>query len=237
MSEPPSPGIPPDHPSRAPYRDARTADAYARERFTRGTGPSTDRRERVLLEGLLSATGLGPDALVLDCPAGAGRMEDLLAARGFRVVVADQSPAMLGHAVAALGIAGRGAGSAVADATLLPFRDGTFDLVLCHRLIHHFATMEERGALLRSLRAASRRWVLLSWFDAISLQHLRRVVRRPFRASRRHAITAATLQREASQAGLRLHATSAMRPLVSEITFSLFEVAPRNYRHASEATG
>lgn len=226
MSDRPAAGLPADHPARAPYRDEGTAEAYARDRFTRGTGPETDRRERAILGELLSATALPAGALVLDCPAGAGRMSSLLAARGFRVVSADQSPAMLAHAATALRATGRGVGAAVADATALPFRGGAFDLVLCHRLIHHLPTAEERSALLRSLRAVSRRWVLMSWFDSFSLQHLRRAVRRPLRTSRRHAVRASVLEREAAQAGLRTRTVRALRPLVSELSFSLMEVAP-----------
>jgi SAM-dependent methyltransferase len=158
---------------------------------------------------------------VLDCPAGAGRLADLLAARGFGVVAADQSGAMLGHAAAALSGAGLPRRLAAADALALPFRDGAFDLVLCHRLLHHLATEAERRALLRSLAAASRRWVLVSWFDAASLQSLRRSLRRPFRPSGRHGVLRGTLERDAAAAGLSTTAVRALRPWVSEQTFAL----------------
>ena len=183
------------------------------------------RREREALAELLARTGLGRGARVLDCPAGAGRLADLLAARGLSVVAADQSVAMLGHAAGALSGAGLPRLLAAADALALPFRDGGFDLVLCHRLIHHLGTEPERRALLRSLAAATRRWVILSWFDAATLQHLRRAIRRPFRPSGRHAVTRATLARDAAYAGLRAVASLAPRPWVSEITFALLEKA------------
>ncbi len=217
-------GLPADHPARAPYRDRSTAAAYATRRFQAGSGPATDRREREALEFLLEATGLRPGATVLDCPAGGGRLAGLLAARGFRVVAADQSPAMLAHAVPALRGAGLPARVVAADALRLPFRDGAFDLVLCHRLFHHMARPEERAALLRSLRSASRRWVLVSWFDAFSLQHVRRALRRPFRGSGRHAVAGSRFRREAAAAGLFPAAERALRPLVSELRLTLMEV-------------
>lgn len=216
-------GLPPDHPARAPYRDPRAAEAYARERFAAGTGPATDRRERVALEDLLDRAGLGRGARVLDCPAGAGRLADLLAARGFSVTAADQSPEMLAHAGPALAGAGLPRRLVAADALALPFRGGSFDLVLCHRLLHHLPTEGERRGLLGSLAAASDRWVLVSWFDALSLQHLRRALRRPFRPSRRHAVTGAAFARDAAAAGLRPVRVRALRPLVSELTFTLLE--------------
>jgi SAM-dependent methyltransferase len=219
------PGLRPDHPARAPYREAAAAAAYAEERFRRGTGPATDRREREVLSDILGRTGLGRGARVLDCPAGAGRLADLLAARGFAVAAADQSEAMLAHAGGALAGAGIPRRLAAADALALPFRDGSFDLVLCHRLLHHLETEGERRALLGALARASRRFVLLSWFDAASLQHLRRALRRPFRPSRRHAVTRATLVRDAAAAGLRPLAFRALRPLVSELSFVLLETA------------
>jgi SAM-dependent methyltransferase len=214
-------GLPPAHPARAPYREATAADAYAKDRFTRGTGPATDRREREALAEMLARTGLGRGARVLDCPAGAGRLADLLAARGFDVVAGDQSEAMLGHAAGALSGAGLPRRLAAADALALPFRDASFDLVLCHRLLHHLATEPERRALLASLAAASRRWVLVSWFDAATLQSLRRAIRRPFRPSGRHGLLRAALERDAAAAGLAPVAFRALRPFVSELTFAL----------------
>ena len=216
-------GLPPDHPARAPYRDEGAAAEYARDRFATGTGPATDRREREILGDLLGRVGLPRGARVLDCPAGAGRLTPLLAARGWTVVAADQSPAMLAHAETGLTGAALPRRLAVADALLLPFRPDAFDLVVCHRLMHHLPTEPERRALLASLARASRRWVLLSWFDAVSLQHLRRVVRRPFRPSRRYAVPRGTLLGDAASAGLRPVALRALRPWVSELTFVLLE--------------
>ncbi len=216
-------GLPPDHPARAAYRGEARAAAYALDRFARGSGRETDRRERAALGDLLDRAGLPRGARVLDCPSGAGRLADLLASRGLRVVAADQSPEMLAYAARAAAAAGLPRRLAAVDALALPFRPGAFDLVLCHRLLHHLATEKERRALLASLAAASSRWVVVSWFDAVSLQHLRRTVRRPFRPSLRHAVTRATLVRDAAAAGLRPAAFRAIRPLLSEASFALLE--------------
>ncbi len=216
-------GIPADHPSRSPYRDAGTAAAYAAERFTTGSGPAADRREREALAEMLDRAALPRGARVLDCPAGAGRFADLLAARGLSTVAADQSTEMLAHAARALSAASLPRRLAAADATALPFADRSFDLVLCHRLLHHLPEEAQRRALLRSLAAASRRWVVVSFFDARSLQHLRRAIRRPFRPSARHAVTRTVFEKDAAAAGLRTAAVRAVRPLLGELTLALLE--------------
>lgn len=221
----PARGLRPDHPARRAYRDRAVSDAYARERFASGSGPATDRREREVLTALLDRTGLPAGARVLDCPAGAGRLSSLLAARGWTVAAADQSAAMLAHAGAALAAAGAPRTLVAADALALPFRPGAFDLVLCHRLLHHLEREEDRRALLASLAAASRRWVVVSWFDSVSLQHLRRAARRAFRQSLRHAVSRAAFRRAAAAAGLRPVEDRAVRRFVSEATLSLLEVA------------
>ncbi len=210
-------GSDPGHPGRVPYRDPAVAAAYAMGR----AGSGMDRREQEALGEVLDRAGLAAGARVLDCPAGGGRLAGFLAARRLSVVAADQSEAMLAHAAAALSGAGLPRRLAGADALSLPFRDGAFDLVLCHRLIHHLESEKERRDLLRSLAEATRTWVLLSWFDAASLQHIRRAMRRPFRPSRRHAVTRAVLLRDAAAAGLTPVASRSLRPWIGEVSFVL----------------
>jgi hypothetical protein len=216
-------GTDPSHPARAAYRDPATAAAYAAERFTRGSGPEKDARERDAVGDMLGRAGLPPGARVLDCPTGAGRFADLLASRGLAATGAEASGEMIAHAARSFAAAGLPRRLAGADALALPFRDGAFDLVLCHRLLHHFATEGERRALLASLARASRRWVLVSWFDALSLQHIRRAIRNPLRRSGRHAVRRDTLLADAAAAGLRPAAIRAVRPLVAEISLALLE--------------
>src|SRR5207302_1623373 len=82
-------------------------------------GPRHELRERLLL-GLLLAARPGPR--VLDVGAGQGTFARRLVARGFEVVPVDDAPA----AVAVL--RKRVSPAAVqADATRLPFPDGSFD--------------------------------------------------------------------------------------------------------------
>jgi SAM-dependent methyltransferase len=92
-------------------------------------GPRHELRERLLLGLLLSAR---PGPRVLDVGAGQGTFARRLAARGFEVVPVDDAPA----AVAVL--RERVSAAAVeADATQLPFPDGSFDAAVLGEVLEH----------------------------------------------------------------------------------------------------
>lgn len=99
---------------------------------------------------------------VLDCPCGTGRIDALLRDRFSQVVGLDSSEAVLavyrqGHAER-IGRQG--------DAFDLPFADGVFDWVVCHRLLHHFSADDDRVRLLKSLARVARTGVLVyAWLD------------------------------------------------------------------------
>ena len=61
-------------------------------------------------------------------------------------------------------------GAVLGDALRLPFRDGSFDVVTCSQLLHHFADDDAR-LLIRELHRVSRGWVIIldlrrSWIAA-----------------------------------------------------------------------
>jgi SAM-dependent methyltransferase len=81
--------------------------------------------------------------LAMDVPCGTGRFADLLASKGYHVIAADYSEAMLRVR------ATRDASAGIrCDAFRLPFRDDAFDLVACMRLTFHY---ENSAALLAEL--------------------------------------------------------------------------------------
>ena len=99
----------------------------------------------------------------------------------------------------------------------LPCADRAFAGVLCMRLLQHLPSSAQRVECLRELRRVCRGPVLVSFFDAISLQHARRVVRaRLGRRSKRHAIRPRTLAAELRAAGLELVAQAPLRRFLSE---------------------
>jgi ubiquinone/menaquinone biosynthesis C-methylase UbiE len=196
-----------------PYRrEPGYAERYRDRRFSTGHGERTDRRERAALRALLASVP-APAGPWLDVPAGAGRLCSLLPGP---VVQVDRDAAMLAL-TAAPGPRVRGCASA------LPFADGAFAGVLCCRLLQHLPRPEERIAVLRELARVSRGPVVVSFFDAWSLLHLRRRLRRWLGKPRsgRGATSRSTFRREALAAGLVPVRAVALLRLVSEQTLVL----------------
>lgn len=191
-----------------PYRRGPGYPEHYRDwRFAAGAGLRTHRRESRALGSLLARV---PEAAGpwLDMPAGTGRLSGLLPGSAVRV---DRDPAMLA--------AGTGNGPRVcAAASRLPFTDGAFAGALCMRLMHHLADRDERIAILAELRRVSRGPVLVSYFEALSLQHLRRVLTRALGRPRsgRCAVTWRRFRSDLLTAGLTPIARRHLRPLVSE---------------------
>jgi len=97
---------------------------------------------------------------VLDTPCGTGRIDLLLRERFPKVIGLDSSESMLavyhkeGHIRTGL----------LGDIFRLPFKNDSFDWVVCHRLFHHFNTDEFRLSLLQSIAQTARNGIVLySW--------------------------------------------------------------------------
>lgn len=202
-----------------PYeREPGYAARYRDRRFRTGSGAGTDARERRALAALL-AQATWPDGPWLDAPSGAGRMS---AALPGAVVQVDRDPTMVaacdpGHA------------RVCASVHALPFRDDAFAGVLCHRLLQHIPTAVERRDILRELGRVARGPIVVSFFDACSLQHLRRRLRRRFgkRVSGRSAVARHVFLAELRAAGLEVVAVRALRRFLAEQTLVLCRRAAR----------
>lgn len=202
-------------PAETPYvREPGYAERYRDRRFHSGSGPGTHARELAAVADLLRAAGAAAGPW-LDVPAGAGRLSD---ACPQPVVQVDRDPAMLRACPPAAGRA-----RVCASALRLPFADDAFAGVLCLRLLQHIAATDERTALLRELARVSRGPVLFSYFDAASLPHWRRQLRRALGKTRsgRCAVRWARLAAELRAAGLRPIARRPLRRFFSEQTLVL----------------
>jgi len=133
---------------------------YARARFRSRRAEQRDPR---LVARALARHGVR--GAVLDVPSGAGRLAEALARTGQIVVAADASDAML----AADGRARRVRASVFA----LPFAGGTFDTVVCCRLLHHLREPADLERAISELVRVSARLVIASFWDAGSLPALR----------------------------------------------------------------
>lgn len=197
------------------YSDPAVAAHYARERWERTAhARRTNRREQALLRALLEQAG--PLEQVLDVPCGAGRFLGALGEHARSVVGADASLHMVAEA-AALGTVPVFGASVEA----LPFRDGAFDLVCSIRLLHHYARRESRVAVLAELARVSRRFVLVSYYDAATFQAARNRLRG--KKLNRFPIRNRAFREEAAAAGLRLAARRFRARRISEQVLALLE--------------
>jgi SAM-dependent methyltransferase len=153
----------------------------------------------------------------LDAPSGAGRLSSELPGP---VVRLDRDPEMLRAA-------GPDRPRVCGSVHALPFADAVFAGLLCHRLLQHIPTAVERIDILRELARVCRGPIVVSFFDARSLQHARRVLRRAFgkRRSGRAAVSRAAFLGELRAAGLRPLAVRALRRFLAEQTLVLCEPA------------
>jgi SAM-dependent methyltransferase len=200
------------------------AAAY-RDKYRRSLVRRLSSRRELSLVGraLAQAASYGR---ILDVPCGAGRLGPTLLRRAVRLVAADLSLPMVREARTALALPAhaRRALFARAAAEALPFADGAFDTVLCHRLLHHLAEPAARARLLAELRRVASRWVILSFHDA-SAPRLR------FRGARprsRVALLPDELAREAAAVGLSLvPPVRRLNGWFSLLAVGLFRAAPR----------
>ena len=108
-------------------------------------------REHYRLKRVRFIERLLPRGSVLDVGCGTGELTVAIAARGYRVVGLDRSHGML---EVFRGRAGRWVVQGSSDA--LPFRSGSFDLVVTIATLHHVGGPDTVRALLRDLVRVAR---------------------------------------------------------------------------------
>ena len=202
-------GSDPEHryPKRRIYDEER-AQQYA------GRSPDRHRAEVALLRRILAGI---PTGETLDIPCGTGRLGPVLADLGCRVTRADLSPPML-H------LAGGGVG---ADAAHLPFRDRSFDLVVCHRFLHHLHP-EEMEPVLAELARVAGRHLVFTFFHPVSLHGLTRRIRCLLqgRHSGRFSHRPGRLESILRPRGLEPLRYAAQKPYLRELWLALFGRRP-----------
>lgn len=141
------------------------AERYATRRFGSEAAAGRDPRR---VARLLARHGILPSQSVLDVPCGTGRLRPSLEGLGLRVTGVDISPAMLAAAPAERSLVGA--------AERLPFGDGSFDAVVCCRLLHHLSTDDALAATIAEFARVSRGLVVASFWDANSWHGWRRAL-------------------------------------------------------------
>lgn len=116
-----------------PWTPASWQECYKKSRFSEYTA----KRELVIIEKLLEPN---PDDVILDAGCGYGRVTERLLSRGARVVGVDISRKMISYCHREL--QGDFAG-AIGDVGDLPFRDGSFNKVVCVGVLAHVESPQQ----------------------------------------------------------------------------------------------
>lgn len=203
------------------YQATDVAGVYDHVRFASLKGQLTDRLEKRAIEKALRKTTL-LNGLVLDIPCGTGRMTELLLNKGFEVVAADISEAMMAHAIKRNGHLSNKVKFLKADVEHLNFEDNSFDLVLTIRLMHHIPPALHM-VVLKELWRVTRKWVIITFSNKFSLQNIRRDMISSFTKSPRYSINPSLFRREVNQAGFAIVEYTHILPLFSETVTVLLE--------------
>ena len=188
------------------------AARYERRRY----GSVARRMNHWFLERALARAlrPVAPGGLVLDTPSGTGILHSFLAARGYRVVASDLSPAMIAQAQRKA----EALGGVLADIRSLPFKPDTFDAVVCSRFIMHLPR-GARGEILRTLSRLSRGPVIATVCHPYTFKTASRAARRFLGGNPKQSprITRAGLEEELAEVGLALRSVAVVLPIFSEV--------------------
>jgi len=208
------------HPSpESKWQSERGADHYARARFRTARAQARDPR---MVAAILRRYGAAGPCTLLDAPCGSGRLTPWLEQQGCVTTGVDVSRSMLEHARE-----GTGRRLVQASAAHLPFENGSFDHVVCCRLLHHLHEGEARLEVVRELVRVSRELVIASFWDSASLPQWRlRMGLKSAGPGDRRAVTRAHVADLFRQAGARVLAFRFSFRLVSQQVFAVARKLP-----------
>lgn len=135
--------------------------AYEQKRYANLDQRVVNDLEHRTLGRLVGEAGLGNGA-VLNVPCGFGRFTELIGGFGGSVYYLDLHPQMLKRSRERHGT--EVTGYVNGSMRSLPFRDGTFEIVVTVRFFHHFFEAEDRNGMLRELSRVSARYVLITYY-------------------------------------------------------------------------
>ena len=138
------------------YRDDNIATVYEERRFRNWSGRiGGDLEKSKMLDGL-KQLGVAKNAVVLDVPAGTGRLTRAAIEDGYQAIGVDVSSAMLrqGFVLHGLDDVQAFVGAVAGDIESLPLTDGSVDAVLSLRLMGHLPKEAKVRALREMLRVA-----------------------------------------------------------------------------------
>ncbi len=207
-----------------PFGSRGAVEYYESRRYKTSLQKRVDRRERSVLAALIKRYA-GRGGAALDVPCGYGRIIPVLRALDYRLVLVDISDDMV-SVVKERDDLGPGARAFQGDLLKgLALSDAEVDLACSIRLFQHLHSPEWRVAALKELARVSKRWVILTYYDAgclhwYSKRLLAKLRNKPVRVK---MIPRALLAQEATQAGLVVREFRAMLPGIHAQTFVVLE--------------
>lgn len=170
-------------------------------------------------------TGVRPGGRILDIPCGTGQYTWRLAAEGFEVVAADNSPQMVEVAARPQCEAKIQPKFQVADLFNMEFEPGSFDAALCIRFLHLLKAAERREAVRQLARMAE--IVVIDYSHKYTLKHLSRVLRYKLgqRKEPRKRFCRDEVMKDVSDAGMQLLDLIWVAPGFSEVWLAVLKRA------------
>ena len=138
------------------YRDDTIATGYEQRRFRSWPGRVAGDLEKSKMLAGLKQLGVGRNAVVLDVPAGTGRLTSAAIEHGYQAIGVDVSSAMLrqGFTLHSLDRVQAFVGAVAGDIENLPLTDGSVDAVMSLRLMGHLPRAAKERALREMLRVS-----------------------------------------------------------------------------------
>jgi SAM-dependent methyltransferase len=197
------------------------------ERYERRRYGSWGRRLNLRLTECAIAralAGVPAGGLVLDAPCGTGILSEFLRRRGFRVLGADISPAMLAVARQR----GAALGHVRADLERPPCRPQSVDAVVSSRFMMHLPP-DTRTRMFRTMADLARGPVIATVCHPYTWKSFQRGVRRRLGGSAKRSprLTRSELATEATSAGLEIERIIPVLPLLSEVWVVVLRTLPR----------
>jgi SAM-dependent methyltransferase len=145
-------------------------------------------RERRLVERALRSVA-SDVALVLDLPAGTGKLAPIHEKFGYRVIAADASAEMLGTGLGVWKKDRQLAGMVQTDVRQTGFRSGSIDCTVCLRLMHRLPA-DIADEALRELARITRRFLIVSTaIRSRSISSLARRIRKTRKSPGAHGVS------------------------------------------------
>lgn len=160
------------------------------------------KREEHIVAGLLKGLS-GNNKCVLDLPCGYGRFTGLIRKQHMEQVCSDRAFEMVRRTAEKFD-APDVRGVTADAANPLPFRDQSFNIILCIRLFHHLKDSDSRAALLKEFHRVSSDWIIVSTYMFTPFHRLQRILRRIVRKNQNkiHMPSRREWNRQLSETGL-----------------------------------